>query len=194
MKTLYATKMWGGDAHQVFSYHPKPDLVIANNLGFKIVDIGETADCYYKPELQAILQAHKLGYDYILWYASDVKPPAEDWTEAALPLLDKYPMVSPFWESNFDDYVRMMKQQERCSNEVTDFGFADQFFSDQAYFAKVETMLKIDYDTEHSIRQYYPQHGGNSFECRIAQWLANTNQLRAVLRDFSYRHTTRDEK
>ena len=44
------------------------------------------------------------------------------------------------------------------------------------------------------VTKYYPPHGGNSFECRVAQWLEATDQRRAVLKDFQYRHTTGDEK
>lgn len=194
---LYATKCWGGDIANVFGYHPKPDLVIANNLGFKLVNMGNTKQPYYAPERRAITEADKMGAEYILWYASDVTAPENDWISEAIQLLEKYPIVSPFWEANYGDYVLTAKRESSVNNggfEETDFGFEDHFFSDQAYIAKVRVMKRINYNIDHPIKQYYPAHGGNSFECRVAQWLASTSQKRAVLRDYRYKHTTRDEK
>lgn len=192
---VYATKCWNGDKDRVFSYHPDPDLVIGNNLGFKFVDIGETAEPYYVPELRAVVEAHKMGADYILWYAGDVLPPKQKWTEKAIKLLKKYPIASPFWEDNYTDFVgTARREQEKTGFEETDFGFADHAFSDQAYFAKVQTMMDIDYDIDHPIRSIYPPHGGNSFECRVGQWLAHTGKKRAVLKDYKYKHTPSNEK
>lgn len=193
-RILYCTKTYKEDIDKVFSYHPKPDLVIGNNLGFKFIDIGDTDDPYFAPEMKAIDQAYVSGAEYILWYAGDALPPKKDWITPALKLLEKYPIVSPFWEDNFTDYVRTSKAQNRGIFTETDFGFEDQFFSDQAYIAKVKTMKNIDYSLDHPIKQFYPQHGGNSFECRVGQWLATTDQKRAVLKDFTYRHTPKSEK
>lgn len=195
MRILYATKTWRGDIERVLSYHPKPDLVIGNNLGFKFVDMGNTDDPYYAPELRAVNEASVMGAEYILWYASDVLPPEKNWTRKAIKLLDKYPIVSPFWESNYGDFVRTaQRERERTGFEETDFGFEDHAFSDQAYFAKVKTMLEINCNLDHPIKAIYPPHGGNSFECRVAQWLAATGKKRAVLKDYQYKHTPRDEK
>lgn len=194
---LYATKTWAGDIKDVFSYHPKPDLVIANNLGFKLVDMGNTSRPYYAPERRAITEAKKMGAKYILWYASDVKPPEKEWINEAIPLLEKYPIVSPFWEDNYVDYARTAQRESSVNNggfEETEFGFEEHFFSDQAYIAKVNTMARINYNIDHPIKKYYPQHGGNSFECRVAQWLAHTGKKRAVLKNYRYKHTPRDEK
>ena len=121
-------------------------------------------------------------------------PPKEDWVTVALPLLEKYPIVSPFWEIGYQEYVETAKREEKGGFEETDFGFEEHFFSDQAYFAKVSTMKAIDYNLDHPIKAHYPPHGGNSFECRVAQWLSVTGKKRAVLKDFRYKHTTRDEK
>lgn len=195
MRILYCTKTWGGDIDKVFSYHPKPDLVIGNNLGFAFVDMGDTDGPYYRPEKRAICEAYWRKYDYILWYASDVKPPEGDWITPALELLKDYPIVSPFWTEDFEAYALYSVQRGSLGGfKKTDFGFEDHFFSDHAYLAKVETMVNIDYHLDHPIKSHYPQHGGNSFECRVAQWLATTGQKRAVLKDFKYRHTTDEEK
>lgn len=194
MKIIYATKTWGGDIDRVFSYHPKPDLVIGNNLGFDFIDMGATDEPYFTPEYRAIKEAKKRKATHILWYASDVLPPEDDWVSAALPLLKKYPIVSPFWEWNYQDYVGTANREEKGGFEETDFGFVEHFFSDQAYIAKVSTMLGIDYNADHPIKVHYPPHGGNSFECRVAQWLAKTGQKRAVLKDFRYKHTRSEEK
>lgn len=156
--------------------------------------MGETKKPYYLPELRAIKEAKKRKATHILWYASDVKPPKEDWVKVALPLLKDYPMVSPFWESDYQGYVDLSRREANGGFEEKDWGFEDHFFSDQAYLAKVSTMLAINYDTDHPIKAYYPEHGGNSFECRVAQWLASTGKKRAVLKDFRYKHTTKQEK
>lgn len=195
-KIIYATKAWGKDIKDVFSYHPKPDLVVANNLGFRLIDIGETDEPYYQPELQAVYQAEDMGAEYILWYASDVKPPEGDWVTPALKLLKKYAVVSPFWEMNATDFARTAQREVHRGTgfKETDFGFEDYVFSDQAYLAKIKTMLEIDYETDHPVKNLYPPHGGNSFERRVAQWLAATGKKRAVLTSFQYRHTPRDEK
>lgn len=194
MDILYATKAWRGEWPHALTRHPKAQLIIANNLDVKFVDIGQTDQPYYEPELRAIKEAKKMGAEYILWYASDVIPPEGDWVSEALPLLEKYPIVSPFWEDNYTDYVRMSHQQARGHFVETDWGFEDWFFSDQAYLAKVSTMLKIDYDCHHDIAKYYPRHGGDSFEKRVAQWLASTEQSRAVLKGFKYHHISRENK
>lgn len=194
MKILYATKTWGGDIDKVFSYHPKPDLVIGNNLGFDFVDMGQAEQPYYQPELRAVYEAFKREATHILWYASDVKPPEGDWVTPALKLLGDYPMVSPFWTEPYDSYVDLAKRQGHGGFNEKEWGFETEIFSDHVYLAKVDTMLRIDYNTQHDVGKFYPQHGGDSFEKRVGQWLASTGQKRAVLRDFSYRHTTGDEK
>lgn len=188
MSTLYATKCWQEDVHIVASRHPNAQLIVGNNLGERFLDIGQTDQPYFQPEMEAVKQAAKLDYRYILWYASDVIPPEHDWVPEAIKLLSRYPIVAPFFEQNYEDYVRAYKPRQ------TKFGFSDQHFSDQAYFAEVETMLNIDYNLTHPIKWDYPRHGGNSFERRVAQWLAVTGKRRAVLKDFQYRHIPRSEK
>lgn len=187
----YCTKTWRGEFGDFLGYHPKVDLVIGNNLGFKFHDMGDTADHYYLPELEAVKQCKT---KYILWYAADVTPPKGNWVKEALPLLKKYPIVSPFWTENYSSYADYARREAKAGFEETDFGFADHAFSDQAYVAETKTMRDIDYDCDHSIKSLYPIHGGNSFECRVAQWLATTGKKRAVLSGFQYRHTTAEEK
>lgn len=196
MRILYTTKCWGGDIKDVFSYHPKPDLVIGNNLGFDFVDMGPTNQPYYRPEYRALVEANRRRATHILWFASDVKPnfDIEVFKSVALPLLEQYPIIRPFWTEPYGSYVDMAEREERGGFKQTDFGFETEIFSDHAYLAEVKTMLDIDYETVHDIRKYFPQHGGNSFECRVSQWLAAKGKKTAVLKDFSYRHTTGDEK
>lgn len=191
-KILYATKTWRGEFNSVLGYHPKADLIIGNNLGFRFVDIGKTKDPYYAPEFEAVRQAG--GYEYILWYASDVVPPRGDWIKPALKLLENYPIVSPFWSEDYSAYVDLAKREAKAGFEETEFGFVDHAFSDHAYIAKVRTMWNIDYNVDHPIKDLFPEHGGNSFERRVSQWLAATQQKRAVLKGYQYRHTPRDEK
>lgn len=197
MKILLATKTWKGDFSDVLSYHPNPDLVIGNNLGFDFVDMGKTKFPYYLPERRAIQEAHARKATHILWFASDVKPQfdIEVFKSVALPLLKDYPIVSPFWGTESFEYYSATAQRETGTGfEYTDFGFEDHLFSDQAYLAEVDTMFKLNYKCDHPIKKHYPQHGGNSFECRVGQWLATTGKKRAVLKDFRYQHTTSEEK
>lgn len=196
MKTIYATKTWAGDFKEVLNYHARPDLVIGNNLGFEFVDMGNTTHPYYHPEYRALVEADRRGATHILWFASDAQPQfdVEVFKSVALPLLKDYPIVRPFWSEPYASYVDMAERDNRGGFRQTEFGFETEIFSDHAYLAKVKTMLEIDYETVHDIRQYYPQHGGNSFECRVAQWLATKGKKSAVLKDFSYKHTTKDEK
>lgn len=186
----YMTKLWQGDL-DALKRHSQADVIIVNNLKPKLVQIGNTDDPYFEPEMKAV-KACKTKY--ILWYSADVVPPNTDWVTEALPLLDEYPIVSPFWEDNYEDYVRMAKAQDRGLFDETGFGFADQFFSDQAYIALASVMKKVDYTIDHPIKRWYPEHGGNSFERRVAQWLAHSNQKRAVLRNHRYRHITKEHK
>lgn len=195
MKIIYATKVWKGELKDVWGYHPDPDLVIGSNLGFDFVDMGDTSDPYHAPERRAIIEAKKRKATHILWYASDVRPPEGDWVTPALKLLKKYPIVSTFWGTeDFNYYASTAQRESGTGFELTDFGFEDHLFSDQAYLAKIDTMINIDYEIDHPIKRRYPPHGGNSFECRVAQWLATTGKKRAVLKDFRYRHTTKEEK
>ena len=194
MKILQVSKCWRQDVDKILEYHPSVDLVIGNNLGFEFVDMGETDDPYYLPELRGVQEAAKRGAEYILWYASDVTPPEGDWVTPALKLLKKYPIVSPFWMDNYKAVLDTFIREERGGVKETEFGFEDHMFSDQAYIAKVSTMQNIDYNADSYVKNFYPPHGGNSFECRVAQWLESTNQRRAVLRDFQYRHTLAREK
>lgn len=202
MSIKYATKCWSGDYKIVNSYHPNADVIYGNNmspeevdeaftlLGTKFRYIGE-GHPYTVSELYAV---NNVKSEYILWYASDVKPPAENWIETAIPLLEEYPIVSPFWSEPYKEYVKTCDRQEVGGFKQTDFGFEDHMFSDHAYIARTEVMRNIDYETDSYVKKYYPPHGGNSFECRVAQWLEATDQRRAVLKDFQYRHTTGDEK
>lgn len=196
MKILYSTKTYGQDIDKVFDYHRKPDLVIGNNLGFDFVDMGPTNHPYYHPELRAVYEANRRGATHILWFAGDVQPQFDrkDFEKAALPLLKEYPIVRPFWVESYGDYVALAEREKRGGFKQTDFGFETEVFSDHAYLAEIKTMLNIDYETVHDIRDLYPQHGGNSFERRVGQWLAANNKKSAVMKDFQYRHTTENEK
>lgn len=189
---FYATKAWN-DLRDVVKRHKKADLTILNNLGDKYLYM-ETGDVYYEPELRAVQEAHARGAKYILWYAGDVIPPERDWTKEAIKLLDKYPIVSPRQNEPYREYVSMAKAQGYPQLEETDFGFTTVLFSDHAYMAKTSTMNAIDYDSDNQIKDYYPNHGGNSFERRVAQWLANTNQRVAVLRDYTFHHIPKEDK
>jgi len=196
VQTLYVTKCWKEDFKDVLSYHPNPDLVIGNNLGFDFVDMGPTNQPYYQPEYRALVEAKRRGATYIMWFAGDVQPQfdIEDFKKKALSILKDYPMVRPFWQESYGDYVTLARREEKGGFKETDWGFETEVFSDHAYFAKVNTMLSIDYETVHNIRDLYPQHGGNSFECRVGQWLAAKGKKSAVLRDFQYRHSPKEEK
>lgn len=175
----YATKIWRREFVQVLERHRGAELIIANNLGKRIVDIGDTDDKYYLPELEAVKQCET---KYILWYSSDVIPPETDWVSEAIPLLEQYPIVSCRWD---DDDRHGVK---------TDFGWTDYHFTDQCYIAKADYMRSIDYDTEHPIARDYPQHGGNSFERRVAQWLANQGTPVAFLTNHRYHHIDSRDK
>lgn len=181
----YATKVWGGEFKDVLERHPEANLIIANNLGKRVVDIGDTDNPYFEPELEAVHQAET---KYILWYAGDVIPPDKSWLEAALPLLDQYPIVTC---RGFGDNIDPMQQEHV---KFTNFGWLTQHFSDQCYLSTAEFMRQIDYYTDHPIAKAYPKHGGNSFERRVAQYLANNDLWVACLKDYRYRHLDRREK
>lgn len=198
----YATKCWAGDWDRIFTYHPDADIVYGNNMepeqieqakknyGKKFVYIGETDAPYYYPERYAVDHTKT---KYILWYAGDVVPPYDDWLRPALLLLESYPIVSPYWGGNWAEYVQGSKREENGFEE-TDWGCLTHFFSDQAYVAKTKTMQGIDYNVQHEIGGKYPAHGGESFEKRVAMWLAATGNKRATLREYTYRHTPREHK
>lgn len=176
----YATKVWKGEFIDALIRHPEADLIIANNLGKRIVDIGETEQPYYRPELEAVRQCKT---KYLVWYAGDVVPPDTDWISEAIPLLEKYPIVTCKW--NFFDPGDMTE---------TDFGWETYYFSDQCFIAKSDYMKNINYNVTHPVAERYPAHGGNSFERRVAQWLAHKQTPLAVLKNHSYRHLTTEEK
>lgn len=188
---FYATKAWN-DLRDVVKRHDA-DLTILNNLGDKYLYLN-TGDVYYEPEKRAVQEASARGYEYILWYAGDVIPPKKNWTKYAVELLDYYPIVSPFQNEPYREYVEMAKAQGYPKLEETDFGFTTVLFSDHAYISKVSTMESIDYNIDNSIKDYYPQHGGNSFERRVAQWLADTDKRVAVLKDYKFYHIPKEEK
>ena len=188
---FYATKAWN-DLRDVLKRHDA-DFTILNNLGDKYLYL-ETGDVYYEPERRAVEEAVTRGAEYILWYAGDVVPPEKDWTKQAIKLLDKYPIVSPFHEDQYKEYVMMAKAQGYHKLEETDFGYTTVLFSDHAYIAKTRTMADIDYEIDNPIKDYYPRHGGNSFERRVAQWLAHTDKRVAVLKDYKFHHIPKEEK
>lgn len=176
----YATKVWQGDL-EALTRHPNADLVIANNTHAKIIDIGQTDDPYFQPELEAVW---KCQTPYILWYSADVIPPETDWVSEALPLLEKYPIVTCSWA----------EAPETPYMTPTDFGWENYHFSDQCYIAKTETMRSIDYNIDNPIKASYPKHGGNSFERRVAQWLAHNKTPLAVLKNHQYHHIPTEQK
>lgn len=184
MKITYATKAWKGDLREVLERHPA-DLVIGNNLGFRFVDIGETDDFYYLPELEAVKRTKT---DYILWYAGDVKPPTTDWVKDALPLLDHYPIVTC---RSFGDNIDIHSLK---GVKHTDWGWETYHFSDQCYLARTAYMVNINYNIPHPIAKDYPEHGGNSFERRVAQYLAANKTPLAVLKNHRYEHIDRRDK
>lgn len=174
----YATKIWRGEFLQVLERHRGANLIVANNLNRTIIDIGDTVDKYYLPELEAVRQCKT---KYLLWYAGDVMPPETDWVSEAIPLLEKYPMVTCSWD---DDPPA----------QTTDFGWTTFYFSDQCYIAKADYMQSIDYDLNHRIKDKYPKHGGNSFESRVAQWLSIQGTPMAVLANHRYTHIDSRDK
>lgn len=195
----YMTKGWAGDMSEVIKRHKEADVIIGNNLDKKykdkrIVDIGGTGEPYYIPELEAVKRCKT---KYILWYAGDVIPHKGDWLEEAIKLLEKYPIVRPSHmqdERSYRNYVDAALSQPGMQLEETEFGYTTVMFSDHGYIAKTKTMQNIDYDVVHQIRDYYPLHGGNSFERRVAQWLA-TNDLRvAIIKDWVVKHISKEEK
>jgi len=189
---FYATKAWN-DLKDVVRRHPKANFTILNNLGDEYLYL-ETGDVYYEPELRAVREASARGYEYILWYAGDVVPPKKDWTKQAIKLLDKYPIVSPFQNELFREYVEMAKAQGYPKLEETKFGFTTVLFSDHAYMAKTSVMNQVDYELDDPIKDHYPKHGGNSFERRVAQWLSKTDQRVAVLKDYTFYHIPSEDK
>lgn len=184
-KITYATKVWSGEWLSGLNRHPGADLIIGNNLGKRFIDIGDTGDFYFKPEFEAVMNCKT---EYILWYSCDVDPPRTDWLTEALPLLEKYAIVTCRWD-NVD-----IRLHEEDMVERTDFGWTTYLFSDQCYLAKTKTMQEMDYDVEHEIKDKYPEHGGNSFERRVGQWLAHNEKPMAVLDGHFYRHIDQREK
>lgn len=178
----YATKLWQGDLEALVR-HPKADVVYANNTHAKIIDLGRVDSPYYTPELEAVKRCKT---KYLLWYSADVIPPETDWVPEALYLLETYPIVTCRW-NNLD-------AEEQNPVDITNFGWTTFHFSDQCFVAKADYMKNIDYATEHPIAEDYPEHGGNSFERRVGQWLANQGTPLAVLGNHQYRHINSKEK
>lgn len=131
--------------------------------------------------------------DYLVHFASDVEPPDNwAWVPRGVSLLDTYPIVTPCWE-DAEKYLAWHGAHAGLGEVLrTDFGFVDQTFSDQAYLVKPEVLSQKIYNHDHPIKELYPAHGHNSFERRIGQWLADTDQWRAVLKDFTYYHVPKN--
>lgn len=183
MKSItYATKLWQGDL-EALARHANADVVYANNTHAKIVDLGKVDEPYYMPELEAVKRCKT---KYLLWYSADVIPPETDWIPEAIYLLETYPIVTCRW-----DIYEVEKQNPV---DITDFGWTTFHFSDQCFIAKADYMRRINYDTEHLISADYPLHGKNSFERRVAQWLANQGTPIAVLGNHQYKHILKGDK
>lgn len=178
----YATKVWQGDL-EAFSRHPNADVIIANNMKVRIIDIGKTDSPYLDPEMEAVKRCKT---KYLLWYSGDVIPPETDWIAEAIHYLEKYPIITCRWDD--------LEPEQQSYVDITDFGWTTFHFSDQCFIAKSDYMKSIDYETEHPIAKDYPKHGGNSFERRVAQYLANQGTPSAVLQNHRYRHITIEEK
>lgn len=174
----YATKTWEGEWLSSLNRHPNAQLIIGNNLKRRFIDIGPTSDFYYLPELEAVKQCQT---KYILWYSGDVIPPETDWVSEALPYLEKYPIVS------------CMDVRSIPPNGIEE-NFERYHFSDQCYIAHTKFMQDIDYDTKHDIANDFPEHGGNSFERRVSQYLANKGTPMYVLVNHRYRHLSKEDK
>lgn len=177
-EVTYSTKTWGGEFLEALNRHPDANLIIGNNLGRRFVDIGDTSDYYYLPELEAVKQCTT---KYILWYSGDVVPPETDWVSEALPLLETYPIVS-------------CMESLSVFPEGIEENFETYYFSDQCYISKTDYMRSIDYEANHGIASEYPVHGGNSFERRVAQYLARCGTPVLVLAKHRYRHIRSEEK
>lgn len=178
----YSTKLWQGDL-DALARHPKADLVITNNTHAKIVDMGKTDAPYFAPEMEAVKRCKT---KYFLWYSADVIPPETDWVTEALFLLETYPIVTCRWDG--------LAPEQQAYVDITDFGWTTFHFSDQCFVTKTDYIKNIDYETKHPIAEDYPKHGGNSFERRVAQYLANQGTPSAVLGNHQYKHILKDEK
>lgn len=178
----YATKVWRGEWKEVIDRHPDAELVIGNNLGFRFVDIGDTTEKYYSPELEAVRQ---IKTKYILWYANDVIIPKTDWLKDAFPLLKKYPIVSC---RGFGDNMPINEE----NGKLTEWGWEDYHFTDQCYLAETEYMRSIDYEVKHPIAKDYPFP--DTFEARVGQWLAHNKTPMAFLKNHRYEHIDKRDK
>lgn len=205
-----STKCWEGDWRTVLerakTFHF--DQLVMNNVedpktvekaAKKLIDRVIIAEEYIK-EAKKALDCHPtpnampysiselveiyLADGLLVHYASDVIPPSPEWITEAIPLLDKYTAVSPFWEADVNDFAKHHPQML----ERTDFGFTTPYFSDQAYLIDPSVFRKKVYNHKHSIGDDFPEHGHDDFEKRIAMWLADTNQRRAVLTKYRYFH------
>lgn len=218
VKLIYCTKTWEGEWEQTLKLHPKADAIFPNNLVSlselkkrfqgKVIpvenidaEVQEFFDVHLGSEwkmtiseLAAVWYAATKKYTHILWYSGDVIPPKKSWVRKGLSLLKDYPIVSPNHEDHYREYVDYELQRGLIDLEKTDFGHTDVAFSDQCYLAEVKTIAQINYNLDHSIKAIYPEHGGNDFERRVAQWLASTGKKRAVLKDFKYTHISNDLK
>lgn len=184
-EVTYSTKVWGGEWLSTLNRHKDAQLIIGNNLDRKFIDMGKVSDIYHLPELKAVKECKT---KYILWYSGDVYPPNTNWILDAIPLLEKYQIATCRWERG------NLKYHKEHIEEVTDFGWTTFLFSDQCYIARTEFMQQIDYNTVHPIAEFYPEHGGNSFERRVAQYLAKTKTPMAVLDNHFYTHINSEDK
>lgn len=139
-------------------------------------------------------------FEYLTFYASDIEISDHTWIKAGLALLDDTIVtVSPGWQGDalnpsqeFEDWVVAEKTIYPELIEVYDWGCSTPFFSDQAFLARVDTLRQPIYNFEDNfIASKYPWYGGNTFERRVGQFLAQTGKRKAILKDWNYVHETK---
>lgn len=149
---------------------------------------------YTAPEMVEMHLANESRAKYWVHYASDVGLSDWEWWKDAMPLLEDYAVVMPFWASEgLDTWVSWAKREPgQKTFETTPWGIETHMFSDQCFMVKLP--FKPNLNCRHPIKQHYPAHGGNSFERRVAQWLARTNQKVAVMGQHHYNHQDNRDK
>jgi hypothetical protein len=112
-------------------------------------------------------------FDYICHYASDCSGGGQ-WVHDALTVLE------------LEKDVSVVSPRSEVNTWHDRAGY-DQFFSDQCYLIRVNEFRQRIYDYPGTIPDY-PEHGGNSFEHRVAKYLRANNKYRKILDAYWYDH------
>lgn len=126
---------------------------------------------YSIQELTELMLAASMGIEYLVHYSSDALNRNESWIEDGIARLQQDPsikVVSP-------------------KSEVNTWGEVDQFFSDQCYLIRPSDFYGQDFTIAGDIPEY-PQHGGDSFEKKMAKIMRQNGWKRAILQDKWYDH------